>query len=124
VVDYVKSLGITSVKLLPIHAFLNDNHLLEMGLTNYWGYNTIGFFAADPRYFATGTIAEFKQMIAHLHDVGLEVILDVFYNTPQKATNEVPRFRSEESTMPHITVFFQIIAAFISTTLERVIPSI
>jgi isoamylase len=90
VVDYVKSLGITSVELLPIHAFVNDNHLLEMGLTNYWGYNTIGFFAADPRYFASGTIAEFKQMIAHLHDAGLEVILDVVYNHTAEGNERGP----------------------------------
>jgi isoamylase len=90
VVDYVKSVGITSVELLPIHAFVNDNHLLEMGLTNYWGYNTIGFFAADPRYFASGTIAEFKQMIAHLHDAGLEVILDVVYNHTAEGNERGP----------------------------------
>lgn len=90
VVEYIKSLGISSVELLPIHAFLNDNHLLEMGLTNYWGYNTIGFFAADPRYFATGTIAEFKQMIAHMHDAGLEVILDVVYNHTAEGNERGP----------------------------------
>jgi len=90
IVEYIKSLGVTSVELLPIHAFLNDNHLLEMGLTNYWGYNTIGFFAADPRYFATGTIAEFKQMIAHLHDAGLEVILDVVYNHTAEGNERGP----------------------------------
>jgi isoamylase len=80
VIDYVKSLGITAVELLPIHSFINDSYLLDKNLTNYWGYNTIGFFAPDPRYSATGEIAEFKQMIAHLHDAGLEVILDVVYN--------------------------------------------
>jgi isoamylase len=73
-------LGVTSVELLPIHLFVDDNVLLDRGLTNYWGYNTIGFFAADPRYFASGAIAEFKQMVAHFHDAGLEVILDVVYN--------------------------------------------
>ncbi len=51
-VDYIKSLGVTSVELLPIHTFINDSHLLEKGLTNYWGYNSIGFFAPDPRYAA------------------------------------------------------------------------
>ncbi|HTT75385.1 MAG TPA: glycogen debranching protein GlgX [Candidatus Binataceae bacterium] len=80
VIDYIKSLGVTAVELLPIHSFINDSYLLNKKLTNYWGYNTIGFFAPDPRYSATGEIAEFKQMIAHLHDVGLEVILDVVYN--------------------------------------------
>src|SRR5882757_3825592 len=80
VVDYIKSLGVTSVELMPVHAFVNDSNLLERKLTNYWGYNTIGFFAPDPRYSAVGTITEFKQMVAHLHDAGLEVILDVVYN--------------------------------------------
>ena len=80
IIDYIRSLGVTSVELLPIHSFVNDSVLLDRGLTNYWGYNTIGFFAADPRYFASGAITEFKQMVAHFHDAGLEVILDVVYN--------------------------------------------
>src|SRR6202044_2584298 len=79
VVDYIRSLGVTAVELLPIHTFVNDGFLLDKGLTNYWGYNSIGFFAAYPHYFATGAIAEFKQMIAHYHDAGLEVIFDVVY---------------------------------------------
>ncbi|HVB56790.1 MAG TPA: glycogen debranching protein GlgX [Candidatus Acidoferrales bacterium] len=79
-VDYIKSLGVTAIELLPIHAFVNDGHLLEKGLTNYWGYNTIGFFAPDPRAFSIGPVAEFKQMVAHLHDAGIEVVLDVVYN--------------------------------------------
>src|SRR5262249_28725665 len=58
-VDYLKSLGITSIELMPVHAFVDDRHLLDRGLSNYWGYNTIGFFAPDPRYSATGKIAEF-----------------------------------------------------------------
>jgi glycogen operon protein len=82
VVDYVKSLGVTSVELLPIHTFINDDYLLNKGLTNYWGYNTIGFFAPDPRYARNPAFAfaEFKEMVARLHDAGLEVILDVVYN--------------------------------------------
>jgi isoamylase len=80
VVQHLTKLGITSVELLPIHTFVNDSNLLDRGLTNYWGYNTIGFFAADPRYFAKHTIDEFKQMVDRLHRAGLEVILDVVYN--------------------------------------------
>ena len=82
VVDYIKSLGVTSVELLPIHTFINDDFLLERGLSNFWGYNTIGFFAPDPRYArdAAFAFAEFKEMVARLHDAGLEVILDVVYN--------------------------------------------
>ncbi|MGA8554217.1 MAG: glycogen debranching protein GlgX, partial [Candidatus Acidiferrales bacterium] len=90
VVDYIKSLGVTSVELLPIHAYVDDSHLLEKGLTNYWGYNTIGFFAPEPRYFATGAIAEVKQMIAHLHEAGLEVILDVVYNHTAEGNERGP----------------------------------
>ncbi len=80
VVDYIRSLGVTSVELLPIHTFINDSYLLEQGLTNYWGYNSIGFFAPDPRYADGNAVQEFKEMVAHLHDAGLEVILDVVYN--------------------------------------------
>jgi len=81
IIDYIRSLGVTAVELMPIHSFLNDQHLLEKQLTNYWGYNTIGFFAPDPRFFAdASTISEFKRMVAHLHDAGFEVILDVVYN--------------------------------------------
>ena len=80
VIEHIRKLGVTSVELLPIHTFVNDSNLLEQGLTNYWGYNTIGFFAADPRYFAKNTIDEFKDMVDRLHRAGLEVILDVVYN--------------------------------------------
>jgi glycogen operon protein len=80
VIQYIKDLGVTSVEMLPIHTFVNDSHLLEQGLTNYWGYNSIGFFAGDPRYFATDKISEFKGMVDAFHKAGLEVILDVVYN--------------------------------------------
>ncbi len=82
VVEHIRRLGVTSVELMPIHSFVNDSYLLDKGLTNYWGYNTIGFFAADPRYFSRGggQIAELKEMIDRLHEAGLEVILDVVYN--------------------------------------------
>ncbi len=80
VLDYIRNLGVTAVELLPIHSFINDSLLLDKGLTNYWGYNTIGFFAPDPRYAARNGVNEFKEMVAHLHDAGLEVILDVVYN--------------------------------------------
>ncbi len=82
VIKYVKELGVTSVELLPIHAFVNDSHLLEQGLTNYWGYNSIGFFAPETRYASAPdqTLREFKEMVAAYHESGLEVILDVVYN--------------------------------------------
>jgi glycogen operon protein len=92
VVDYIRSLGITSVELLPIHAFVNDRHLLDKGLTNYWGYNTISFFAPDPRYSAVPAFvfSEFKEMVARLHDAGLEVILDVVYNHTAEGNERGP----------------------------------
>jgi isoamylase len=82
VVAYIRSLGVTTVELLPVHTFVNDSFLLEKGLTNYWGYNSIGFFAPDPRYAAdpAKTLQEFKEMVARLHDAGLEVVIDVVYN--------------------------------------------
>jgi isoamylase len=82
VIEYIKSLGVTSVELLPVHTFISDGLLLDKGLTNYWGYNSIGFFAPDPRYSheREQTLREFKEMVARLHDAGLEVILDVVYN--------------------------------------------
>jgi isoamylase len=80
VVQYIRSLGVTSVEIMPVHAFLDDRHLLEKGLSNYWGYNTICFFAPHTRYLATPFVNEFKEMVARFHDAGLEVILDVVYN--------------------------------------------
>src|SRR5215471_2977844 len=82
VLSYIRSLGCTSVELLPVHAFLRENHLLEKGLTNYWGYNSIGFFAPEPAYAMEPENArrEFKEMVACFHDEGLEIILDVVYN--------------------------------------------
>src|SRR6202043_2759817 len=81
-VEYLASLGVTSIELLPVHTFINDSNLLEKGLTNYWGYNSIGFFAPDPRYASEPeqSLREFKEMVASFHDAGLEVILDVVYN--------------------------------------------
>ena len=80
VVAYLRDLGVTSVELMPIHAFANDPPLLERGLSNYWGYSTLGFFAPELRYSARNAINEFKEMVARLHDAGIEVILDVVYN--------------------------------------------
>jgi isoamylase len=80
VVDYIRRLGVTAIELLPIHAFVDDSHLLDKTLCNYWGYNTIGFFAPQPRYLGTPFVNETKEMIAHFHSVGIEVILDVVYN--------------------------------------------
>ncbi|MDH4612497.1 glycogen debranching protein GlgX [Pseudomonas sp. BN102] len=78
--QHIRSLGVSAIELLPVHAFLNDKHLLEKGMNNYWGYNSIAFFAPHPAYLAGGQVNEFKEMVAHLHDAGLELILDVVYN--------------------------------------------
>jgi isoamylase len=80
IIDYLVGLGVTAVELLPIHAALTERHLAERGLTNYWGYNTIAFFAPDPRFLPAGAIAEFKTAVKRLHAAGIEVILDVVYN--------------------------------------------
>lgn len=83
-IQYLKNLGVTAIELMPVHQFVVDRHLLDKGLTNYWGYNTIAFFAPDIRY--AGNVApgrqvqEFKQMVKALHKAGIEVILDVVYN--------------------------------------------
>src|SRR5215469_8815930 len=79
-IDYLLDLGVTAVELLPVHAAVDDRHLLEGGLANYWGYNSIAYFAPDPRLLATNSIAGFKTMVKRLHDAGIEVILDVVYN--------------------------------------------
>ncbi|MES2532530.1 MAG: glycogen debranching protein GlgX, partial [Pseudomonadota bacterium] len=80
VIDYLKRLGITTVELLPVHSYLNDRHLAEKSLQNYWGYNTLGFFAPEMRYSASRKVKEFKTMVKTLHSAGIEVILDVVYN--------------------------------------------
>ena len=92
VIDWIRGLGVTSVELLPVHTFINDSYLIEQDLANYWGYNTIGFFAPDPRYSSKPAFAhaEFKEMVAHLHDAGLEVILDVVYNHTAEGNERGP----------------------------------
>jgi isoamylase len=84
VVDYLHELGVTAVELLPVHQFVADKHLKDQGLTNYWGYNSIGYFAPEASYASGGTVGqqvmEFKSMVRALHREGIEVILDVVYN--------------------------------------------
>ncbi len=82
VVEYIRSLGVTAVELLPVQTFTTEPRLSDLGLCNFWGYNTIGFFAPDRTYARVPdfAFAEFKEMVARLHSVGLEVILDVVYN--------------------------------------------
>lgn len=84
VIDYLVDLGVTAVELMPVHQFVNDRTLVDKGLSNYWGYNSIGFFAPHSDYSSSGAagqqVTEFKEMVKALHKAGLEVILDVVYN--------------------------------------------
>jgi glycogen operon protein len=84
IIDHLKSLGVTAIELMPVHHFANDSTLIDKGLSNYWGYNTIGFLAPDPKYTSTSTpggqVQEFKTMVRALHEADIEVILDVVYN--------------------------------------------
>jgi glycogen operon protein len=80
IIDHLRRLGITAVELLPIHAFVQDRTLVEKGLRNYWGYNTLGFFAIEPRYLSEQSNHEMRVAVRRLHAAGIEVILDVVYN--------------------------------------------
>ncbi len=81
IIEHLVKLGVTAIELLPIHALVNDRHLVEHGLSNYWGYNSVGFFAPAERYLSPGSgIGEFRTTVDRLHDAGIEVLLDVVYN--------------------------------------------
>ena len=84
IIEHLKSLGVTAIELMPVHHFANDSALIERGLSNYWGYNTIAFFAPDPKYSSSATpggqVQEFKAMVRALHEAHIEVIIDVVYN--------------------------------------------
>ncbi len=84
IIEHLKSLSINAIELMPVHHFANDSTLIDKGLSNYWGYNTIGFFAPDSKYSSNATpgsqVQEFKAMVRALHEAGIEVILDVVYN--------------------------------------------
>ena len=84
IIEHMKSLGVNAIELMPVHHFVNDSTLVDKGLTNYWGYNTIGFFAPEPKYSSSATpggqVQEFKAMVRALHEADIEVILDVVYN--------------------------------------------
>jgi isoamylase len=79
-IDHLRRLGVTTVELMPIHAFLQDRHLLVKGLRNYWGYNTLNYFAIEPRYLSDGTADDMRIAVRRLHAAGMELILDVVYN--------------------------------------------
>jgi glycogen operon protein len=93
-IEYLRRLGVTSVELMPVHQFIHDGHLLDKGLKNYWGYNTLSFFAPHNEYASRDTaaaaVAEFKQMVKALHRAGIEVILDVVYNHTAEGDHRGP----------------------------------
>jgi isoamylase len=80
IVGHLKSLGVTAIELLPVHAFIDARFLVANKFKNYWGYDSVGFFTPEPRYLASGDPGEFKTMVSHFHDANIEVILDVVYN--------------------------------------------
>ena len=102
IIDHLKSLNVTAIELMPVHQFMHDHRLLDLGLRNYWGYNTFGFFAPHYQYAATqhagGAVAEFKAMVRSFHEAGIEVILDVVYNHTAEGNHlgpdhQLPRHR-------------------------------
>jgi glycogen operon protein len=104
VIEYLQQLGITAVELMPVHHSVIDKHLIDRGLTNYWGYNSIGFFAPDARFSSAGPLGgqltEFKTMVKTLHSAGIEVILDVVYNHTAEGNHLGPTlsFRGIDNT--------------------------
>lgn len=106
VIEHLQKLDITAVELMPVHYFIDDRQLVERGLRNYWGYNTIGFFAPASRYSATGSVNEFKTMVKTLHSAGIEVILDVVYNHTAEGNQLGPThsFRGIDNTVYYRTV--------------------
>ncbi|BDZ43409.1 hypothetical protein GCM10025865_27080 [Paraoerskovia sediminicola] len=94
IIDHLSGLGITAIELMPVHQFVNDPHLVEKGLSNYWGYNTIGFFAPHNGYAGYGSrgeqVLEFKSMVKALHEADIEVILDVVYNHTAEGNHQGP----------------------------------
>ncbi|MBV9445427.1 MAG: glycogen debranching protein GlgX [Streptosporangiaceae bacterium] len=104
VIEHLHRLGVTAIELMPVHQFITDHHLTERGLANYWGYNTIGYFAPNNAYAATGDrgeqVQEFKSMVRTLHQAGIEVILDVVYNHTAEGNHLGPTlsFRGIDNT--------------------------
>jgi isoamylase len=98
--EHLKRLGVTAIELMPVHAFVDDRHLIQRGLKNYWGYNSIGYFAPDSRYSHTGYVHEFKTMVKRMHTAGIEVILDVVYNHTAEGNHMGPTlsFRGIDNT--------------------------
>ena len=90
VIEHLQRLGVTAIELLPVHAFIDDRQLVQKGLRNYWGYNSIGYFAPEARYLSGGSVSEFKTMVKAFHSAGMEVILDVVYNHTAEGSHTGP----------------------------------
>ncbi|MEN3940192.1 glycogen debranching protein GlgX [Prosthecobacter sp. SYSU 5D2] len=122
VIEYLKDLGITSVQLLPVHQHLDDQFLIDKGLTNYWGYNTIGFFAPHNEYGSTpdpaAQVREFKEMVKAFHAAGLEVILDVVYNHTAEGDERGPTlmFRGLDDRLYYRHAFEETGASYLNIT--------
>jgi isoamylase len=107
-IAHLKRLGVTAVELLPVHAFVDDRHLAQRGLNNFWGYNTLGFFAPEARYAPDAPLDAFRSTVSRLHEAGLEIILDVVYNHTAEGNHFGPTlsFRGIDNTayyrlLPH-----------------------
>jgi isoamylase len=104
VLEHLQKLGVTAIELMPVHHFLHDRHLVQAGLSNYWGYNTLGFFTPEPGYASRktpgGVVREFKEMVKRIHAAGIEVILDVVYNHTAEGNQMGPTlsFRGIDNT--------------------------
>jgi glycogen operon protein len=99
-IAHLKKLGVTTLELLPVHAFIDDRHLIERGLTNYWGYNTLSFFAPVARYATGPALDAFRSTVSRLHDAGIEIMLDVVYNHTAEGSHLGPTlsFRGIDNT--------------------------
>ncbi len=106
-IEHLTKLGVTALELMPVHQFVNDHRLVDLGLSNYWGYNTIGFFAPHNAYASWGDrgqqVLEFKSAVRALHEAGIEVILDVVYNHTAEGNHLAPPCRSRASTTRRTT---------------------
>ena len=100
IIEHLKRLGVTAIELLPIHAFVDDRHLIERDLSNFWGYNSIGFFSPEARYALDPPLDAFRSTVSRLHDAGIEVILDVVYNHTAEGNHLGPTlsFRGIDNT--------------------------
>ncbi len=106
VIEHLTRLGVTAVELMPVHHFIHDHYLADKGLRNYWGYNSIGFFAPHSAYSSWGVeqvVSEFKYLVKTMHEAGIEVILDVVYNHTAEGTTSARCSRSRASTTRRTT---------------------